>query len=305
MAAHVPRCFRRTFGRERGLLSACGGASDDQNVTETPSRRTVENFRDVAGAGDGYPTVDGGSLRRGVFYRSGALTPDDADAAALARLPLSAVHDLRAVGEASLAPDRVPSGAVRETHEIAPIDVAAAAPADAAAASAWIVERQRQLVTDPVARLQFGALLTRLARVSGPQVIHGTAGKDRTGWAAALLLSIADVPLDVIIQDYLLTNSVAQPQIAARMKRMRRALGTDTRTVAPLYQAQSATHRSGVRRDASRVRHAEPLSRAGLVDDQRGCGDVAGEVDCVGSSFRLLTHAPGTPRISMSSRFPD
>ncbi|MFM0519007.1 MULTISPECIES: tyrosine-protein phosphatase [Caballeronia] len=229
-----------TFGAS-ALLSACGGAGDDQSVTETPKLSTIENFRDVAGMGEGYPTVDGARLRRGVFYRSGALTPDDADAAALARLSLSAVHDLRVVGEASLAPDRVPSGAVRETHEIAPIDVAAAAPADAAAASAWIVERQRQLVTDPVARLQFGLLLTQLARVSGPQVVHGTAGKDRTGWAAALLLSIADVPLDVIIQDYLLTNTVAQTQIDARMTAHATRLGTDTQTVVPLYQAQSAT----------------------------------------------------------------
>jgi protein-tyrosine phosphatase len=229
-----------TFGAS-ALLSACGGAGDDQSATETPKLSTVENFRDVAGTGDGYPTVDGARLRRGVFYRSGALTPDDADAAALARLSLSAVHDLRVVGEASLAPDSMPSGAVRETHEIAPIDVAAAAPADVAAASAWIVERQRQLVTDPVARLQFGLLLTQLARVSGPQVVHGTAGKDRTGWAAALLLSIADVPLDVIIQDYLLTNTVAQTQIDARMTAHATRLGTDTRTVAPLYQAQSAT----------------------------------------------------------------
>jgi len=229
-----------TFGAG-ALLSACGGASDGQNVTDTPKLSTIENFRDIAGMGEGYPTVDGARLRRGMFYRSGALTPDDADAAALARLSLRAVHDLRVVGEASIAPDHLPSGAVRETHEIAPIDVAAASPADAAAASAWIVERERQLVTDPVARLQFGLLLTRLARVSGPQVIHGTAGKDRTGWAAALLLSIAGVPLDVIIQDYLLTNTAAQPQIDARMTAHAARLGTDTQTVAPLYQAQSAT----------------------------------------------------------------
>ncbi len=229
-----------TFGAG-ALLSACGGASDNQAVTETPKLSTVENFRDVAGVGEGYPTVDGGRLRRGVFYRSGALTPDDADTALLARLSLRAVHDLRVVAEASLAPDRVPSDAVRETHEIAPIDASTATPVDAAAATAWMSARQRQLVTDPVARLQFGLLLTRLARVSGAQVIHGTAGKDRTGWSAALLLSIADVPLDVIIQDYLLTNTVAQTQIDARMKSHAARLAMNAQTVAPLYRAQSAT----------------------------------------------------------------
>ncbi|MCE4574094.1 tyrosine-protein phosphatase [Caballeronia sp. CLC5] len=226
------------------LLSACGGASGaggDEPVADTPKLASVESFRDVAGVGEGYPTVDGRRLRRGVFYRSGALTPDEADARALARLSLRAVHDLRVVAEASLAPDRVPANAVRETHEIAPIDAAAAMPADAAAASAWMSEQQRQFVTDPVARLQFGVLLTRLARVSGPQVVHGTAGKDRTGWAAALLLAIADVPFDVIIQDYLLTNTAAQTQIEARMTAHAARIGADRQTVAPLYRAQSAT----------------------------------------------------------------
>ncbi|WP_235024677.1 tyrosine-protein phosphatase [Caballeronia arvi] len=223
------------------LLSACGGASGEESVADMPKLASIENFRDVAGTGEGYPTVDGGRLRRGVFYRSGALTPDDADTAALARLSLRAVHDLRVLAETSLAPDRVPVNAVRETHEVAPIDAFAAMPADAAAASAWMSERQRQLVTDPVARLQFGLLLTRLARVPGPQVFHGTAGKDRTGWAAALLLAIADVPLDVIIQDYLLTNTAAQTQIDARITAHAARIGTDVQTVAPLYRAQSAT----------------------------------------------------------------
>jgi protein-tyrosine phosphatase len=229
-----------TFGAG-ALLSACGGASGDQPVAETPALASIENFRDVAGVGEGYPTVDGSRLRRGVFYRSGALTPDDADANALARLSLRAVHDLRVVAEAALAPDRVPVDAVRETHEIAPVDVAAAMPADAAAASAWMIARQRRLVTDPAARLQFGALLTRLARIAGAQVVHGTAGKDRTGWAAALVLAIADVPLDVIIQDYLLTNTAAQTQIDARMTAHAARIGVDMQTVAPLYRAQSAT----------------------------------------------------------------
>jgi protein-tyrosine phosphatase len=232
--------FSTTFGAG-ALLSACGGAGGDQSVTDTPKLASIENFRDVAGMGEGYPTVDGRRLRRGVFYRSGALTPDDADAVALARLSLRAVHDLRVVAEAALAPDRVPATAVRETHEVAPIDASLATPADAAAASAWISEQWRRLVTDPVARLQFGALLTRLARIAGPQVVHGAAGKDRTGWAAALLLAIADVPLDVIIQDYLVTNTVAQTQIDARMKAHAMRIGVDVGTVAPLYQAQSAT----------------------------------------------------------------
>ncbi len=41
-----------------------------------------------------------------------------------------------------------------------------------------------------------------------PLVFHCTAGKDRTGWAAALLLHALGVPQQVIAQDYLLTNQL-------------------------------------------------------------------------------------------------
>jgi protein-tyrosine phosphatase len=37
-------------------------------------------------------------------------------------------------------------------------------------------------------------------------VIHCTAGKDRTGFACALILHALGVPDDVIAEDYLLTN---------------------------------------------------------------------------------------------------
>jgi protein-tyrosine phosphatase len=41
-----------------------------------------------------------------------------------------------------------------------------------------------------------------------PQVFHCTAGKDRTGFAAALLLSALGVERETIEHDYLLTNQL-------------------------------------------------------------------------------------------------
>jgi protein-tyrosine phosphatase len=52
----------------------------------------------------------------------------------------------------------------------------------------------------------FGHLLANDA----PLVFHCTAGKDRTGFAAALLLEALGVPRSVILQDYLLTNTYYQ-----------------------------------------------------------------------------------------------
>jgi protein-tyrosine phosphatase len=223
------------------LLSACGGAGESANVPETPKLSSVENFRDMAGMGDGYPTADGRRVRRGVVYRSGAVSADDHDMNALARLAIRAVHDLRTFAEITLTPDRALPGASRETHEIAFFDSYATAPADAIAARAWMIERQRAMVADPAARAQFGALLTRLARVSGAQVVHGATGKDRTGWASALVLAIADVPLDVIIQDYLATNVADEGRIAARISAHAARLNVSAQAVAPLFQVQSTT----------------------------------------------------------------
>jgi protein-tyrosine phosphatase len=52
----------------------------------------------------------------------------------------------------------------------------------------------------------FGRFLKHLLEQPTPQVFHCTAGKDRTGFAAALLLSALGVDRATIEHDYLLTN---------------------------------------------------------------------------------------------------
>jgi protein tyrosine/serine phosphatase len=60
----------------------------------------------------------------------------------------------------------------------------------------------------------FGQILTTLARVDGPAVVHCYAGKDRTGLVAAMLLSLAGVDKDAIAGDYAETDI----QLADRYK---------------------------------------------------------------------------------------
>lgn len=175
-------------------------------VVEAPRLATVDNFRDVAGPG--YATELGLRMRTGVFYRANAVVPDDADLATLESLGLSAIYDVRTDQEAADKPDRLPTGADYVRIPILSGDLAGAAfqlqsPDEG---REFMRNMNRSFVSDPAARAGFATLLTDLADTSGPQLFHCTAGKDRTGWAAALLQSIAGVPRETIMADYLLTN---------------------------------------------------------------------------------------------------
>jgi hypothetical protein len=50
-------------------------------------------------------------------------------------------------------------------------------------------------------------LFTTLAFTPGASLYHCSAGKDRTGWASAVLLTLLGVSSDVVMQDYLLSNT--------------------------------------------------------------------------------------------------
>ena len=56
-------------------------------------------------------------------------------------------------------------------------------------------------------------------------VIHCTAGKDRTGWATALLLSLAGVSRPDVLADYLRTNEFSATSIAAAVDEVRTTSG--------------------------------------------------------------------------------
>lgn len=53
---------------------------------------------------------------------------------------------------------------------------------------------------------EFATLFEHLLDNDTPLVFHCTAGKDRTGFAAALILLALGVSREVVMQDYLLTN---------------------------------------------------------------------------------------------------
>jgi protein-tyrosine phosphatase len=71
----------------------------------------------------------------------------------------------------------------------------------------------------------YRALLERLRDGELPMVFNCSAGKDRAGTAAALVLSLLGVPRETVVQDYRLTDKVLSGQAEA-MKRAASAYGS-------------------------------------------------------------------------------
>ena len=194
-------------------------------IAAIPSIPSVPNLRDLGGA-----ATAAGTVREGRLYRSVQLANlADADVAAFERLGVVTVVDLRTAGERQAAPDRVVGGAALMTLDVlADSPTAAAAdvpallenpgPALAELSPAKAVELMSDAYRDMV-RLdsaiasyrEFVRLLA--APTQQPLLFHCTTGKDRTGWAAAIVYSLLGADRAVIDADYLRTNDVLLPAL--------------------------------------------------------------------------------------------
>lgn len=176
--------------------------------------RTIEvdgviNFRDIGG----YKTADGRRVRTGLVYRAGALGDiTEKGLAKLQELGVKLICDLRSHEEEVEAPDKLPQN---------PSPVYAHLPLVAAdnqrerlmalffnrsKFTTMMPDMYTRVIIDGNAHL-YGDILRRLANPDNlPTLIHCTAGKDRTGVAVMLILSLLGVPEDVIIADYSLSN---------------------------------------------------------------------------------------------------
>ena len=179
----------------------------------TPSRSLqlsgATNFRDLGG----YRGRDGRIVRWRRIFRSdhlAGLTPRDRDV--LSAAGLSRAFDFRGVQERAATPYELP-GVVQHPLPIEPTVVqslqaivAAGRSLTARDAIAVMEQTYRWFVHDNAHR--FAELFRHLLEDDAPLVFHCTAGKDRTGLAAALILHALEVPREVVIEDFLLTNSL-------------------------------------------------------------------------------------------------
>jgi protein-tyrosine phosphatase len=180
-------------------------------MSESPARHLnlagASNFRDLGG----YPAGDGRVVRWRQIFRSnhlGHLT--EADIQALRALGIKSAFDFRGTEERAAALCGVAEIAVHSLP-IEPTVVAAlrarqanGTPLSSGDALEVMRDSYRGYVHHNTA--SFRALFAHLLEDRAPLVIHCTAGKDRTGFACALILHALGVSDDVIAEDYLLTN---------------------------------------------------------------------------------------------------
>jgi protein-tyrosine phosphatase len=84
----------------------------------------------------------------------------------------------------------------------------------------------RGFVELPETRAALGDLFRRLS-TEGVHLFHCSAGKDRTGWTAALLLHLAGVSDEVILEDYLATNDYSEASRETTRTLIVESLGPD------------------------------------------------------------------------------
>ncbi|MFE9373400.1 tyrosine-protein phosphatase [Streptomyces sp. NPDC006711] len=192
---------------------------------------TVANLRDLGST----PLSGGHTVRTGLVLRAGQLDRMDAGAdPAVAALGVRTIVDLRTAAERADHPDRVPAGA-RLLVADALADKISASGAPAAAqlkhvladpalaekhlgggrAQTLFADTYRSLVSSGSARAAYRTLLTELAADdAGPLLFHCTAGKDRTGWGASVILALLGADEATIEREYLSVNPAVRQAFA-------------------------------------------------------------------------------------------
>lgn len=176
------------------------------------------NVRDLGGL----RTADGRWTRPGRIYRAAGLSSlTDADRVKWAELGIGLVVDLRTLAEREALPDSVESVHVPLLAESSATSSAGAEMATADDGLAFLRGVYHSLVVD--AAPEIGAVLELLAMSEGPAVFHCTAGKDRTGVIAALLLDAVGVRRQSIVEDYERSASARrEAHVTESMQRMLR-----------------------------------------------------------------------------------
>ncbi len=166
----------------------------------------ASNLRDLGG----YRTADGQVVRRGLLFRSAALaklTAGDLDV--VASLGLRTICDFRGVEESARARTLVPHVRIvplpiEPTVGAGLRDILATQEATGEALHAVLERAYAAYALSSDA--QYRRLLGLVLEGGIPLLFHCSAGKDRTGFAAAMILTALGVPWETVVADFEATN---------------------------------------------------------------------------------------------------
>ena len=186
------------------LLSVSSRAQQRQVPVREAALEGAVNFRDLGG----YLTTDFRRISMGRIYRAGDISKlTDADMEEMKRRKIYTVIDFRGEDEAAGAPDR-----------LLPAADYLLLPAGSEKSADWAsftqgydsgTEVMIAFYSDvSVFRERYRPFFRKLLMLpdTSAVVFHCSAGKDRTGIAAALFLYALDVPMETIMADYAATN---------------------------------------------------------------------------------------------------
>jgi len=226
------------------LVPAAGGASVITSERRLPLV-CCDNFRDLGG----YETSDGRRVRWNRLYRTSDLSRlTHSDLEYLSQFDVKLVCDLRSDRERAASPDR----AIDDAPELLdlPVDQEGVDPEElrrkirtggifALGIEKTMLEAYRAFVTDYSD--EWAAMFRRLAQDENlPTVVHCTAGKDRTGFASAIVLLALGVPVETVFDDYLSTNYYQQNffRFVLRWVPLYSFFRTDPNDLLPLLEAR-------------------------------------------------------------------
>ncbi|MBR7827906.1 tyrosine-protein phosphatase [Actinospica sp. MGRD01-02] len=211
----------------------------------------LPNARDLGG----YPAAEGRSVRAGLLLRAEALTnATPEDIGALVEMGVGTVVDLR--GESEIAMFGVGPWTGPRAH-VPTTDLTQALFARMMSAgpdgeplaedevSKVMIDMYRHFVADESSRAAYAEaldLVTEQVSQGTPILFHCTAGKDRTGWLSAIVLTALGADRDTVLEDYLLTNQRATegrgaPARAKLLALLRQLVG-DRQPIAPLLDVR-------------------------------------------------------------------
>jgi len=210
--------------------------SQDSTIVYS-SRRQIKleggsNFRDLGG----YPTQNEKHVKWGHIFRSADVSKlTDNDFKTLLELHLSTVYDLRGPDELKANPDRLPDNIQYVNLPAGSENTKVNTNYGKMNGDSMI--REYYIKTEHL-KAKYKPIFDQLLALSNDKALmfHCTAGKDRTGMGAALVLSALGVDRKYIIADYAATNIFwkdAREKILSTMAQR----GMDTSSIKPMLEA--------------------------------------------------------------------